>query len=85
MILRGVSHSFRSLLRKLVRIVVPIAPSAAYSGDLFQTTRIATRTAIDSRWYPLVSITCRTVFASVSGGAKRYLRASNSTMNSVPT
>jgi len=55
MILRGVSHSFRSRLRKLVRITVPMAPSAAYSGDLFQTTRIATRTTIDTRWYPLVS------------------------------
>ena len=49
MILRGVSHSFRSRLRKLVRIVVPIAPSAAYSGDLFQMTSRATRTTIDSR------------------------------------
>ena len=51
-ILRGVNHSFRSRLRKLVRTTVPMAPSAAYSGDLFQSTRSATRTTIDTRWYP---------------------------------
>ena len=48
-ILPGVSHSLRSRLIKLVKIVVAIAPSAASSGDLFQITSSATRTTIDSR------------------------------------
>jgi len=83
-ILRGVSHSFRSLLRKLVAITVRMAPSAAYSGDLFQRTRSATSTTIDRRWYPFARITCPTVWALASGGAKEWRRASSSTMNSVP-
>ena len=41
-IFTGVSHSLRSLLRKLVSTVVPRAPRAAYSGDLFQTANSRT-------------------------------------------